>query len=86
MPALEAQQVPDSTILVVQLIGARGRDVFGFWNDGILDELRATGFVEIWLSDYGLLGPHGTVEIIGVKPVEGEGVHPHSMHGTKPYG
>jgi hypothetical protein len=77
---------PDSTILIVQLIGARGRDVFRFWDEDILEELRATGFFEIWMSDHGPLGPHGTVEIIGVKPEEWEGIHTHSKYGGKPYG
>ena len=76
----------ESTILVVHLKTYSGREIFGYWDEQILEELRATGFVEIWLCDHGPEKPYRTVELVGVKPALWEGVHRHSMYGSKPYG
>jgi len=76
----------DATILVVHLRECPGRDVFAYWDEDILAELNETGFVEIWLCDHGPEKPYGTVELIGIKPPDWQGVHPHSRYGTKPYG
>lgn len=77
---------PDSSILVVQLRGCSGSDVFAYWDEIILAEIGATGFVEIWLCDHSPEEPYGTVELIGLKPERWQGVHRHSMYGSKPYG
>lgn len=77
---------PNDTILVVQIFGIEARDIYDYWDEMILDELRGTGFAEIWLSDHGPVEPYGTVEIVGVKTGMWDGVHRHSMFGSKPYG
>ena len=79
-------EFPNSTILVVQVIGADIQDVMRYWDETILHEVRATGFSEIWLSDHSPIEPFGTVEIIGIKTGEWAGLHRHSAFGTKPYG
>jgi len=77
---------PMSTILVVQLRGCSGEDVFRYWDDTIIEEVSATGFVEIWLCDHSPVEPYGTVKLTGVKPIFWLGVHPHPRRGSKPYG
>jgi hypothetical protein len=77
---------PHKTILVVQLFGALARDVYRYWDETIRAEVNATGFIEIWLSDHSPVEPHGTVEIVGVKTKCRNGMHRHSMFGSKPYG
>lgn len=76
----------NDTILIVQVFGVNIRDVWHYWDETILDELRETGFVEIWLSDHAPVEPFGTVEIAGIKTEGCDGIHQHSMFGAKPYG
>lgn len=79
-------EFPMASILVVQLRGCSGADVFAYWDEAILSELSGTGFLEIWLCDDGLKESYSTVELIGVKPSRWQGVHPRSMYESKPYG
>lgn len=78
--------LPDKTILVVQLIKSDFEAVVRFLDDGVLAELYATGFLEIWLADYSIREAFGTIQLSGIKPKLWQGLHDHSMTGTKPYG
>ena len=79
-------QYPDSTILVVQLIGSDGEEMAEFLSDELMDEMSQTGFSEIWIADHAPEEPYGTVQLIGVKPKRWRGVHQHRFYGRKPYG
>ena len=68
-------QYQKSTILVVQLIGSDGEDLAEYLEDQLMDEMADTGFREIWIADYSPMEPHGTVQLIGVKPKRWHGVH-----------
>lgn len=78
--------LPDRTILVIQLMDSSLELVAPFLDEQVLEELCSTGFIEIWLADYTLIEPYGTVQLFGVKPKEWQGLHLHSRNGTKPYG
>jgi hypothetical protein len=77
---------PKSTILVIQLIGSDGEQMAKHLDDELMDEMEETGFREIWIADYSPMEPHGTVQLIGVKPKRWRGPHPHRFDGMKPYG
>jgi hypothetical protein len=77
---------PKSTILVIQLIGSDGEKMAKHLDDELMDEMTETGFREIWVADYSPMEPHGTVQLIGVKPKRWRGLHPHRFDGMKPYG
>jgi len=77
---------PESTILVIQLIGSDGEQMAEHLDDQLMSEMAETGFREIWIADYSLMDPYGAVQLIGVKPKRRRGPHPHRFHGTKPYG
>lgn len=77
---------PKSTILVIQLIGSDGEEMAEHLDDQVMDEVAQTGFREIWIADYSLMEPYGTVQLIGVKPKRWRGLHRHRFFGTKPYG
>lgn len=77
---------PDATILVVQLIGSDGEEMAQYLDEELMDEMTETGFREIWIADHSQLEPYGTVQLIGVKPTQWRGVHPHKFDGMKPYG
>ncbi len=77
---------PQSTILVIQLIGNDGEEMAAYLDHQIMDELAGTGFREIWVADYSPMEPYGTIQLIGVKPKRWRGLHRHRRYGTKPYG
>ena len=79
-------QLPESTILVVQLVGSRSDDVLEYLDDEVMEELSATGFVEIWIADSSPMPTHGTVQLAGIKPIQWRGGHPHRFQDRKPYG
>jgi hypothetical protein len=74
------------TILVLQLIDADIAKVVKYLHVGLMDEISATGFREIWVADYTIMEPYDTVQLLGVKPSEWRGLHPHRFYGNKPYG
>jgi hypothetical protein len=78
--------LPDHTILVVQLMESLLEEVTFFLDEEVLAELNATGFLEIWLADYNSMEAYKTVQLFGIKPKKWQGIHSHSMTGTKPYG
>jgi hypothetical protein len=71
---------------VVQLIGARGDEMFEYLDEEIMGEMASTGFCEIWIADSSPIEPYGTVQLFGVKPVRWRGSHRHRFFGRKPYG
>jgi len=77
---------PARTILVLQLMEAPAEEVGRYLDIQILDEMSATGFLEIWAADYTVFEPYGTVELLGIKPRKWRGIHRHRLYGTKPYG
>jgi hypothetical protein len=77
---------PESTILVIQLIGSDAEEMTGHLDDQLVDEMAETGFREIWIADYSPMESYGTVQLTGVKPQPWRGVHPHRFSETKPYG
>jgi hypothetical protein len=77
---------PNSTILVIQLIGSDGEEMAEYLDDQLMDETSETGFREIWVTDYSPMEPYGTVQLIGIKPKRWRGLHQHQLYGTKPYG
>jgi hypothetical protein len=84
--ASDGWQYPESTILVVQLVGSDGEELVDYLHDQLMDEMAETGFCEIWIADESTIEPFGTVQLIGVKPDRWRGLHRHSSYGTKPYG
>ena len=77
---------PQSTILVIQLIGSDGEEIVTYVDDHLMNEMAETGFREIWVADYSPMEPYGTIQLIGVKPKRWRGLHRHRFYGTKPYG
>ena len=78
--------LPDSTILVLQLMDAPIEDVAPYLDVQIIDEISGTGFFEIWVADYTVHEAYGTVQLFGIKPRQWRGLHEHAWSGTKPYG
>jgi len=74
------------SILVVQLRDSVGADVAKYLNEHVMNEMSATGFIEIWIADYTVMEPYGTVQLLGVKPARWRGLHRHRFYGMKPYG
>jgi len=79
-------QYQKSTILVIQLIGSDGEEMAEYLDNQLMNEMAGTGFREIWIADFSLMEPHGTIQLIGVKPRRWRGAHRHRFHGAKPYG
>lgn len=77
---------PNSTILVIQLVGSNGAELGLYLDDALMDEMAATGFKEIWISDDSPFDAFGTNQLFGVKPKRWRGLHRHALFGTKPYG
>jgi len=77
---------PNSTILVIQLIGSDGEEMIEYLGGQLMDEMATTGFCEIWIADYSTMEPYGEIQLIGVKPKRWRGLHRHALYGTKPYG
>jgi hypothetical protein len=77
---------PNSTILVIELIGSDGEEMAGYLDDQLMDEMGQTGFREIWVADYSPMEAYGTIQLIGIKPKRWRGPHQHQLYGTKPYG
>jgi hypothetical protein len=77
---------PNSTILVIQLIGSDGEEMIEYLGGQLMDELARTGFREIWIADYSTMEPYGEIQLIGVRPKRWRGLHRHGLYGTKPYG
>jgi hypothetical protein len=76
---------PDTTILVLQLVGGDGEELMEHLDEELMDEMSETGFCEIWIADDSTLGPYGNVQLIGIKPVQWRGLHRHSSYGKKEY-
>jgi hypothetical protein len=59
---------PQSTILVIQLIGSDGEEMAAHLDDQLMDETAETRFRESWIADYSLMAPYDTIQLIGIKP------------------
>jgi hypothetical protein len=79
-------QLPDSTILVVQINDCESDSLIHHFQQDIFEELASTGFVEIWVADYTVAEAFNTVQLIGIKPESVRGLHRHRFHEMKPYG
>jgi hypothetical protein len=79
-------QLPDDTILVVQLLGSDAEETAQFLDEQLMNEMASTGFREIWAADYSQMEPYGTVQLIGIKPRRWRGVHEYRGYGMKPFG
>lgn len=76
---------PDSTILVLQLVGGDGEELMEHLDEQLMDEMAETGFCEIWIADESTMGPYGNVQLIGIKPNDWRGLNRHSSYGKKEY-
>jgi len=79
-------QYPKRTILVLQVMDAPVESVAYHLDDELMDEMSATGFLEIWAADYTIMEPHGAVQLLGIKPKRWRGIYPHGFYGQKPFG
>jgi hypothetical protein len=71
---------------LVQLTDCPLDEAAPHFDKDILDEMSATGFVEIWIAGYTIQDAFGTVQLFGVKPAKYRSLHEHEGYGTKPYG
>ena len=76
---------PDSTILVLQLVGGDGEELMEHLDEQLMDEMSETGFCEIWIADDSTVGPYDNVQLIGIKPKQWRSLHRHSSYGKKEY-
>lgn len=84
--ALPDWNLPDRTVLVLQLMDTPIAEVAPHLDKQLLDEMSTTGFLEIWVADYTVRKAFATVQLFGIKPGKWRGLHPHAWEGTKPYG
>lgn len=79
--------LPDSTILVLQLMATEPRD-FEVFHAGadLQSDLGGLGFVEIWAAHWTTVEPFRTVELFGLHPSKWWGRHQRPNWWEKPHG
>jgi hypothetical protein len=77
-------RVPE-TILVLQLVD---RPLVGFvhYLEGLRDDFRNHGFVEVWLADYSGREAYGDIELFGLFPLDSWGYYRRPRPDRKPFG
>jgi hypothetical protein len=79
-------QVPDSCLLVIQLMDCPLDDFASQVDRSLIADFAALGWQEIWAADFTVVEPFGEVWLFGLYPEKWWGPHPGPRAGTKPYG
>jgi hypothetical protein len=77
-------RVPE-TILILQLVD-RPLNGFAHYIEGLQDDFRHHGFVEVWLADYSGREAYGDIELFGLFPPDIWGLHRRPQPDRKPFG
>jgi hypothetical protein len=75
---------PDSTILVLDLIGHTRIESWPE-DDTLSDDFKDSGFIEVWISDHSSIETHGEVMAIGLFPKERWGIQGQGYLWAPPY-
>jgi len=77
-------QLPESTILILELVDIPLIDLKPWLRRESFPDLADTGFLEIWLADYTGLEAYDNVELFCLRPEQWHGYH--RRLSQKPYG
>jgi hypothetical protein len=79
-------QLPNRTMLLLQLMDSSIEQLSSVLDDGIIKEINKTGFLEIWIGDYSILEAYGTIQLYCIKPKKWQDLYNHINNEKKPYG
>ena len=75
----------EDTILVLQIMDGSLYTIAPMI-EGLEEDFKGYGFMEIWLADYSGLEAYGDIELFGLYPTEIYGFHGRPCPDRKPYG